>query len=137
MYPFVFAMQHQMLNTLHKHRHFVNKEEGKSALHVSISSISAQPKPHLRWSEVELPEVTSSEAALTSIYFSSIFSISFRYSIYLSSIFSLSFHYSTYVSSICSISFFIVSNDSLKSEFSCLHVCWFSKINSALLILEI
>ena len=98
-------MQHQMLNTLHKHPHFVNKEEGKSALHVSISSISAQPKPHLRWSEVKLPEVTSSEVALTSIYFSSIFSISFRYSIYLSSIFSLSFHYSTYFSSVFSKSF--------------------------------
>jgi hypothetical protein len=34
-------------------------------------------------------------------------------------------------------SFFIVSNESFKSEFSSLHVCWFSKINSAFLILEI
>jgi hypothetical protein len=32
--------------------------------------------------------------------------------------------------------FFIVSNDSFKSELSSLHVCWFSKINFALLILE-
>ena len=38
----------------------------KKTEHVSVvSSISAQPKPHLRWSEVELPEVTLLEAALT------------------------------------------------------------------------
>jgi hypothetical protein len=68
-----------------------------------------------------------------STFFSSIFSISFHYSTYCSSIFSLSFHYSTYVSSIIYVPylFFIVSNDSFKSEFSFLHVCWFSKINSA------
>jgi hypothetical protein len=35
------------------------------------------------------------------------------------------------------IFFFIVSNDSFKSKCSSLHVCWFSKINSVLLILEI
>jgi hypothetical protein len=38
----------------------------KKTEHVSVvSSISAQPKPHLRRSEVELPEVTLLEAALT------------------------------------------------------------------------
>jgi hypothetical protein len=35
------------------------------------------------------------------------------------------------------IFFSMFSNDSFKSEFSSLHVCWFSKINSVLLILEI
>jgi hypothetical protein len=54
----------------------------------------------------------------------------------LSFIFSLSFHYLTYVSSICSISFFIVSDHFFKAEFSSLYIYWFSKNNSALLILE-